>query len=264
MNIHDLESTREYRACEELQRTTWGHDFDEVVTHTILRIIQKVGGVAAGAFDDQGDMLGFVLGFSGWRDGRPCHWSHMLAVKPGAQDQGIGKRLKEYQRQKLVQGGIEVMYWTYDPLVARNAHFNLCRLGVQVSEYVPDMYGAPTDNALDRVIGTDRFIVAWALRDPSARSDCSDLPDVTATNAVQSSTGDLELTDFNPTETACVGIAIPADIHSLKLSDPAQAARWRTVTRKAFQHYLAAGYSVLGFTTHPDRKFGVYVLGRNP
>jgi len=264
MNIRDLQTTADYRACEDLQRLTWGRDFGEVVTQTILKIVQKIGGVAAGAFDDDGGMLGFVLGFTGWKGGQPCHWSHMLAVRPQAQDQGIGRRLKEYQRDKLLKAGVGLMYWTYDPLVARNAHFNICRLGVSVTEYVPDMYGTPDDTALDRVIGTDRFIVAWHLEDSLRTLQPPELPTVTPTNATIRPDGDLDLTDFRPDNAAFVGIAIPSDVHELKGIDAALAARWRSVTRDAFQYYFDAGYSVRGFEADPARTFGVYVLGREP
>ena len=155
-----LESDQDYEACMVLQAETWGRDFNELVPPTILKISQKMTGVAAGAFRG-GSMLGFVYGLSGARGGRPAHWSHMLAVTREARGLGLGKGLKFFQRDYLLANGVEVMFWTYDPLVARNANLHLNRLGALPVEYVLDMYGESTGSDLHSDLGTDRFIVSW-------------------------------------------------------------------------------------------------------
>lgn len=134
VEVRPLQSGDEYRACVALQRETWGADFGEVVPATILKVSQRVGGLTAGAFDETGELLGFVFGLTGLEAGRPAHWSHMLAVREDVRDLGIGRRLKEFQRDFLLPLAVEVIYWTFDPLVARNAHLNLNLLGAQVTE----------------------------------------------------------------------------------------------------------------------------------
>lgn len=54
------------------------------------------------------------------------------------------------------------MRWTFDPLIRRNAHVNLVKLGATVRAYHPDFYGELADviNGSDR---TDRFEVGWRL-----------------------------------------------------------------------------------------------------
>ena len=116
-------------------------------------------------------MIGFVYGLTGFYDKRFVHWSHMLAVRPEVRDHGIGRRLKEYQRQLLVEAGIDWMYWTTDPLVARNAHLNLNRLCAKVREYVPDMYG-DTGSILHST-GTDRFVLMWPVASELPALTCS-------------------------------------------------------------------------------------------
>ena len=162
ITIRPLRTERERRECVALQRVTWGADFDELVPPSMLTVTQKIGGVAAGAFDERDAMLGFVFGMAGVRGGEIVHWSDMLAVRPDARDRGIGRRLKEFQREAALASGATTMYWSYDPLVARNAHLNFNRLGVRVDEYVEDMYGASTSD-LHRGLGTDRFVVFWRL-----------------------------------------------------------------------------------------------------
>src|SRR6202521_1485967 len=183
VTLRALASHDEYQACYELQLVTWGRDFQEGVPPSVLKISQRVGGIAAGAFDAGGRLLGYVYGLTGVRPpGSPrsaaaaaapapgglvrpelLHWSHMLAVAPEARDLGLGTRLKLYQRELLLPLGVEVVEWTYDPLEARNAHLNLNRLGAEVVEYVEDMYKGEMGSELARGIGTDRFIVAWRI-----------------------------------------------------------------------------------------------------
>jgi len=103
--LRTFESRNDYEQCVKLQLDTWGHDFTECVPASILQISQKVGGVAAGAFDTDGRLIGFVYGISGLRDGRPAHWSHMLAVYPEYRGTGIGRRLKALQRELLLAAG---------------------------------------------------------------------------------------------------------------------------------------------------------------
>lgn len=164
ISLRELRSEEDYEGCVELQRHTWGESFDELVPAAVIKISQKVGGVAAGAFDATGRQLGFVWGLTGLHAGELTHWSHMLAVHQSARGLGIGKRLKYYQRALLEPLGVRRMLWTYDPLVARNAFLNLVRLGARPVEYCVDMYGEGTGSELHSGLGTDRFVVAWDLR----------------------------------------------------------------------------------------------------
>src|SRR4051794_9386239 len=82
IDIRPLRSLDELRACVALQRETWGDEFTDVVPASILKVSQRVGGVAAGAFDGDGKLLGFVYGLTGVENGQIVHWSDMLAVRP--------------------------------------------------------------------------------------------------------------------------------------------------------------------------------------
>jgi chorismate synthase len=255
VRIRDFETHADRAACVALQELTWGAGFTEKVPAAMLLVAQKLGGVTAGAFDDDGTMLGFVFGVTGLKDGALVHWSDMLAVHPRAQGERLGERLKEHQREHCRRLGIRTMYWTFDPLVARNAHLNLNRMGARAAEYVEAMYGTGTNSPLQGDMPTDRFVVEWPI-DPSAEAPAlAAIPAGTPVVADARHDGDAALVDAPQ-----VAVRVPRDISALVASDLAAGRRWRAVTRRAFTHYLTNGYLVRGFVA--DAEGGAYLLER--
>jgi chorismate synthase len=268
--IRPLESFAELEACVELQRETWGRNFTELVPPSLLLAAQRVGGIAAGAFDPAGGLLGFVFGFSGVRDGRLVHWSDMVAVRAEARGRGIGQALKAYQRETVARLGVAVIYWTYDPLVARNAHLNFNHYAVKVVEYVEDLYGADTRSRLHRGLGTDRFVVAWHIgpeeREAHRSGLAADVPaalraaPVVNAGTAESSGGAPER--FAAAPPRVLRVEIPLDIALVQATSLDLAGRWRAATRRAFVWCLAHGYAVTGFYRDDAADRGYYVLTR--
>ena len=267
IEIRALRSDDDLRQCVALQRATWGADYDDIVPPSILNVAQKIGGVAAGAFDERDQMLGFVFGMAGVRDGRIIHWSDMLAVRESHRDLGVGQRLKAWQRSVARASGATTMYWTYDPLVARNAHMNFNKLGVTVDEYIEDMYGA-SESDLHRGLGTDRFIVAWPLegsateaRESGPRDDAAAHARILNPDAHVPAAADLAALAAAPP--AALRVEIPLDIVGVRDSAPSEAARWRASTRQAFQWLFANRYSISRFAPEEQRDRGCYILTRD-
>jgi predicted GNAT superfamily acetyltransferase len=263
LTIRPFESHADRAQCVALQELTWGAGFTEKIPAAMLLVAQKTGGVCAGAFNDDGRMLGFVFGVTGVQDGELMHWSDMLAVHPDAQGQHLGERLKEFQRAQCRALGVRTIYWTYDPLVARNAHLNLSRMGARVHEFVPAMYGEGTNSPLQGDMPTDRFVVAWAVDPAEAAVAVTQLPPATAL-VVRSDASIAVHTAGDGAETwpdgAHIGIRAPRDITALAAQDIATARRWRYATRAALSHYLTHGYRVAGFVADDDG--GTYLLTR--
>jgi len=269
VQIRHLRTHAEFVACVELQAATWGAGFSERVPATILRVSQRLGGVTAGAFARDNTLLGFVFGITGLEHGTIVHWSDMLAVRSGMQNHGIGRRLKHFQCESVRKLGATRMYWTFDPLVARNAHFNLNRLGVRVSEYVPDMYGADTGSVVHSGLGTDRFIVVLPIASEVAEAPRgSGIADTLVWNIrhapiLNEATAEgrtVNLSRFDADLPPTVRIEIPPDISRIQSASSAQAAHWRVTTRLAFQWALANGYTVERFERDGADGFGCYVL----
>jgi predicted GNAT superfamily acetyltransferase len=265
IEIRPLRTHSELEACVELQRDTWGQSFSDMVPASILKVSQRIGGVALGAFDAHGTLVGFVFGLTGVERGRLVHWSDMLAVRPEARDLGLGRRLKEEQRDIVRELGVEVMYWTYDPLVARNAHLNFNVLGVDVAEYVPDFYG-DTDSELHRAIGTDRFVVAWSMRHGQIAARLAEARAAAESaafrNAPVVNTDTVDQIGAPVALGPQLRVQIPLDINTLQHEDVDEAVRWRHGTRSAFLHTVCAGWRVIGFYVDEHAATGYYLLAR--
>lgn len=265
IEIRPLRTAVELRQCIELQRATWGSDFDDIVPPSVLTVTQRTGGIAAGAFERDGRMAGFVFGLAGVRDGRVIHWSDMLAVRADARDRGIGKQLKEYQRAAARASGATTMYWTFDPLVARNAHLNFNKLGVAVDEYVEDMYGASASD-LHRGLGTDRFIVAWPLdresRPPGEAVVAPRVEDAPVINAGAARMALALPAALEGAAPASLRVEIPLDIVGVRDARPEEAARWRASTRAAFRWALGRGFGIERFIADRQGGRGWYLMAR--
>jgi predicted GNAT superfamily acetyltransferase len=260
VHIRPLTTVEDGRACVELQRHVWGWDQADVVPATLLHVVEYVGGLAAGAFDQHGTLLGFVFGISGVRDGQLAHWSHMLGVRETARNIGVGRMLKEYQRTALAALGITKIYWSFDPLMAKNAYFNINRLGAKVVEYVPDMYGT-TDSPLHYGLATDRLVVCLETTGrptvPHLLPARDRLPILTAFPRLSDIT--VSTGDRNPERAL---IEIPADVLEVIDRSPPAAQTWRLAVRDHFQWALSRGYLIAGVQTDAATGRFFYLVSR--
>jgi predicted GNAT superfamily acetyltransferase len=236
LTFRSFSSVADYQACVELQRDTWGRGFSDVVPLSILKVTQKAGGIAAGAFS-----------LAGWSGGRPFHWSHMLAVARQARDLGLGTRLKLYQRDLVLPTGVEEVRWTFDPLEARNAHLNFNRLGAEVAEYVEAMYEGEEGSELFEGIGTDRFILSWKIASPRVERALADRRAGAGEPFRDAPVANPGAETVGLPDVPRVRIEIPESIQDLKAERPESGMAWRTSTRRAFEHYLGLGYGIEAF-----------------
>jgi predicted GNAT superfamily acetyltransferase len=257
--VRDLASQAELEAAVALQELTWGEGFRERVPSAILLVAQKLGGIAAGAFAPDGELVGFVFGMTGVRGGQIVHWSDMLAVRPEWRGRGVGQALKQFQRDRCRTLGVETMHWTFDPLAARNARLNLNRLGARVDEFVVDMYGSHTGSPLHE-LGTDRFVVSWPVSSkpvslPGDEALLEGAPRVAGPPGLGPAAGD-PLPDAGS-----VAVLVPGDHTALLAGDPARARAWHAAVRRALAHYLGRGWRVSAFAASREGGAG-YVLAR--
>src|SRR5258706_12605552 len=175
--IRECTTIDELDSCIRLQREVLGLPDLEISARRHLIVSRQAGGWTLGAFID-GRLVGFVHHMAAIRGTEIFGYSHMMAVDPNFQNQGVGARLKWRQRERAIQEGRSSIKWTWDPMQARNAHFNLNRLGVTVSNYAVNFYGtdyvtipAPKESGtpesapvIPAGIDSDRLFANWQLQ----------------------------------------------------------------------------------------------------
>jgi len=221
--------------------SVWG---EQVLPREMVRAFQHAGSVLYGAEAPGGDLVGFVLGFAGLSEGLHVH-SHMLAAVPEWQDRGVGFALKLAQRAHCLDHGIEQVRWTFDPLVARNARFNLGKLGAEAFRLLPNFYGRMTDR-LNRDDRSDRFELRWRLsseRVGRALAGEAERPRIGEALVARDERGMPRPTGKPPQPGATV--AVPADHHALKGRDPAAARAWRDAVEEAARRCFEAGLAAV-------------------
>ncbi|HSJ46358.1 MAG TPA: GNAT family N-acetyltransferase [Euzebyales bacterium] len=252
------------RVVEDIQRAAWGMADRGVVPAEQIRAVIHNGGLLLLATVD-GTAVGFCYGFVGLDAGRPILCSHMLAVLPEAQSQGIGRALKLAQRQHAATRGFTAITWTFDPLQARNAYLNLRRLGAVASHYHVDHYG-PMDDAINAGLSTDRLLAEWAidargdprLPTPTAGVPWALPPALDAAEGVRPGRHDPSV--FG---TGAALIAMPSDIDQLRRDDPDAGPVWRTALRTALVAAFEAGLTAVDVVPDAAPGYAAYVVERD-
>ena len=241
MMVRECVGPAEAAQVEELQLTTW-HAEREIVPKGLLIALQLEGGLLAGAFEGS-EMTGFVLGFP-TRDPALQH-SHMLAVRPEFRRTGAGLALKAFQREWCLARGISRVTWTFDPLRAANARFNVRKLGATVRTYYPNLYGSLA--GFNAGVESDRILAEWDLGSERVRralagefddSGGQDAPTVNP-GAPEEFQDDLDAPRLR--------VLIPDDFGQLLTHDMSAARAWRQHGREVLTAYLSRGYTITGF-----------------
>ncbi|MEP7066797.1 MAG: hypothetical protein ABI889_12235 [Gemmatimonadota bacterium] len=262
ITVRPVTASADCQACVALQNEIWG--VGDAVPASVLQVISHVGGIAAGAFAADGELLGFVFGMPALIDGAMVHWSHALGVRESARNSGVGRLLKEYQRAELARRGIDRMYWTYDPLLAKNAHLNLNLLGARVVRYVRDMYGT-TGSPLHNGLATDRLVVV-ADTAPNPRRPAAPGAEALAQYPVltpEPHADDVPMSMDGSVRPRTLLLEVPADIQLLAAQSIDRAARWHAASRSHFEWALSNGYAVASLYRDPVTSRAFYVMDRD-
>ncbi len=244
--LRALYTMDELRPAVDLFTRVWGRNEDGVpVSGEMLRSLVHAGGLVSGAFDGRE-----LVGAAAAGRARPGHcYSYLAAARPGRADRGIGFALKLHQREWAQAEGLHTMEWTFDPLVRRNARFNLVKLGAVAEVYEPAFYGEMHDEQNVGEVG-DRLVARWRLDSARVVRAVRGQPP-----EVPSPPPQAQRVSDGPDEQPCLVAAgddrwvrVPADIVALRHEDRTAAARWRISARRAFQSCFAAGFRAVGLT----------------
>lgn len=250
--IESVEFPAEQNAARDVFDAVWPGEGTQV-TPNLLRAITYSGGYASVAHAD-GAPIGAALAIVGVRNGVTLLHSHMAAVLETERNRSIGTALKLHQRAWALDHGFEVIAWTFDPLVRRNAKLNLVKLGTEVSGYEIDFYGEMLDeiNAGDR---SDRLYVWWELESSRADAAADGKYDVLDARELRADGFEDALVDHGgephviDTPAHALLVAMPDDIVVIRGSDQARALRWRMALRGVLEPRLNAGWRITGLTS---------------
>ncbi len=241
VSLRPLAELPDADAINRVIRATWG---GQELDREVIKALVESGNVPWGACAND-EVIGFVLGWAGVtaEDGLHVH-SHMLATVPGLRHKGVGFALKLAQRAQALEQGMSLVRWTFDPMLARNAWFNLGKLGATADRFHEHFYGDMVDE-INRGERSDRLVVRWDLdaMTPGAREhDGFEVLGRTGRNDAPRPT---EVRD--PAGDRCL-VRIPREYHDLREHDRALAADWRSAVADALRRCFDAGLTVTGFT----------------
>jgi predicted GNAT superfamily acetyltransferase len=267
VTVGDLTELAELEDASALFDRVWGRaaDAGAIVATEMLRAMQHAGCQISGAFGPDGAMVGATAALLGRShdDGHVHLHSHITGIVAGDRGRGVGWALKQHQRAWCLERGIASVRWTFDPLVRRNAVFNLVKLGARAAAWIDDAYG-PMPDALNAGLPTDRLVASWELAEPRvaraatgafAEPQVEALRRAGAVEVLRDADGEPERLDAGGPRLL---VQVPADIEDVRRSDPERARRWAEALRATLGAALRGEHRVTGFT-----RDGWYVLARD-
>ncbi|MCD4524520.1 GNAT family N-acetyltransferase [Nocardioides sp. cx-173] len=239
------------------------------VTRGMLRALTHAGSYCGVALDG-GVVVGASVGFLGLhgtgaaREGLghvpppvPLVHSHITGTVPETSGRHVGRALKLHQRAWALEHGITTITWTYDPLVRRNAYFNITKLGARATAYLNDFYGDMTDG-LNVGQGSDRLVATWTLLDPVVVAAADGVVAAPPVAGLMQAGGRVVLEDDDDSPVVLadgqggvrerVLARVPADIERLRTRSPALASAWREAVRASVGDRMRAGWEVTAFS----------------
>lgn len=255
VSIRTLTSVEDMRTSVRLYDSIWRPtDGASIMNVELLQALASAGSYVAAAFDGE-TMVASCAAMWGPPTSKILH-SHIAGVADSARGRDLGYALKLHQRAWALGHGVETITWTFDPLVRRNAHFNITKLGGLVRTYYVNHYGSMLDD-LNGEDESDRLKLEWNLTATTSEAVTpSGQRAAQAEKVLWAGAGNRLETSTSTSSTVLVGI--PEDIEAIRRSDPELAAEWRLAAREALSALLNAGGCINAF----DRERGGYVVTR--
>ena len=282
IEIRPLRTLEEMRPAVELQKIYWGTDLESVIPAHMLFSLANHGGHVLAAFDGN-HPVGVLVGFLSTNmtdPDRPAManlqiFSKRMVVLPDYRGQGIGYKLKLAQRDIAIRQGVRLVVWTFDPLLALNAHLNIRKLGVVCNAFYENYYGTSSEGGLTSFGMSDRLMAEWWVTNRRVEERING----TRTDLTLSHYLDAQTPIINPSRMSSDGILLPAEsmelpsgslalleiptrYTTLEANNPQLAQAWRLHVRQAFKQIISRGFIVTDFITeaHERRERSFYLL----
>jgi predicted GNAT superfamily acetyltransferase len=253
MTISPFRGLADYKSCVDIQREVWRFEDIDIYPVGMLIAAEKCGGMALGAYNNIGEMIGFVYSILAMENGTLAQHSLLLAVRQAYRNFNVAYLLKLAQRKECLRQRIRTMTWAFDPMQPLNAYFTLGKLGATTNAYVEDFCGEST-SVLHRGLPTDRCIVRWDLESDKVKqciemgSPKHDLRKELKQNKI-----------INHLEDAAPGMPlssplklssaedrflfeVPYNLPEIKNRNLGTALEWQGKLRQAFRYYFSKDY----------------------
>ena len=282
IDIRPVRTMDEMRPMVELQRVYWGNDLESVIPAHMLFSLANHGGHVLGAFDGE-TPIGMLTGFLGTNmtdPNRPAManleiFSKRMVVLPEYRGQGIGYRLKLAQRDIAITQGVRLVVWTFDPVLALNAHLNIRKLGAICNAFYENYYGTSSEGGLASFGMSDRLLAEWWVTNRRVEERLNGTrKDLSLNHYLQANTPILNPSSLSDDGVLLVSetitmpggslalLEIPTRYPALEAANPQLAQAWRLHVRQTFKQILSRGFIVTDFLTeeHQGRERSFYLL----
>ena len=241
-----LVDMRDLNRAADVLATVWSSpNGQQPVGPALLRALQHSGNYVAGAFVND-ELVGVSAAWLGRRHNQVILHSHITGIAPQHQGHDIGYTMKQHQREWALDRDVSIVEWTFDPLIRRNAYFNLTRLGATIVAFEEDLYG-PMNDQMNVGEETDRATVRWDLHaDARPPIDASAAPAILSPN-------DDGAPVCRHDDAPVLRAWIPEDY----VRDRDRLAGWRHAVRDTIGAAIGRGYKAVGMT-----RDGWYTLTR--
>ena len=260
--VRELDDVGALTEASKLYREIWGPTDQNLMGVAILKALSHSGNYVVGAYEGA-KLVGALAGFLGQQDATLQLHSHILGVLPATQGRSVGFALKEHQRAWSLARGITKVSWTFDPLVRRNAFFNVTKLGAAITRYYANFYGDMNDD-INGHEESDRVLIEWQLdSEPAIAASTLSLPEPDVMTLTEQGAAEvLTVAEDGTPEVKDVSsdtllVRVPEDVVALRRHNESVATRWRHAVRAVLGSALNDGYATTGMT-----RSGYYVVKR--
>lgn len=246
--VVDISSPQDCARLARVLADVWGlAEPTAVASSEMLRALAHSGAYVAGVLVD-GQFVGGGFAWPMHVDGEWRLHSHVIGFLDGFRAVGLGAQIKQHQRHFARDRGMAAIEWTYDPLHAANARFNLAKLGARVLSFHDDFYGE-TQDTFSLGFGTDRFLVRWGVADEPRALDGTDRPAILRVGT----RGEPMIIE---TGAKRVRAEIPSSIVSVRQADRPLAIGWHQAFAATVGREVMSGATVVGLAD------GAYLIDR--
>lgn len=247
MQIRSNASPEEIQRSMEVVRETWGKESPEHVFKDFLVAIRFHGGLVLTVEEDS-KMVGIQVSIPAYRNGFRYLYSHITGIIPEFRDSNVGTDLKFAQRDWALDQGYELIAWTFDPAMSKNAYFNIEKLGVICRTYVYDFYGVMNDD-LNYGLPTDRLMAEWWIQEPKEDHQDGEYKEISKTEEIPSGNQGV----------ARVSVSTVRDLTELKQKSMKEAREVKLRLKDLFPALFREGFVVTGY----DKSNYRYLLRRD-